>query len=305
MRALLVCGLTVLLVLIAVGIDGLVLYSGISRIPLVLPTSQEGATWVMVGSDSRAALPPGPHYYGSVGQSPGAHADAVIVLHQGPTGSTILSLPRDVLVSPAPGEISRLTFTFDQGPQQLVNGLCRSLNIPTTHLVVITMNGFAAAVDAVGGVTITNSAPTRDLWSGLDLMKTGRLHLDGTQALALVRSRSPQTLTATGWVQASAAAGDADRTKWLGAMFHALADQAQEQRNNPVALQRLAWKLTGALTIDNGTGLLSLMRLNLRDAVVKDLPVRVVGANGIGATVDAATYSMLASVGYTQPCHTG
>jgi len=256
----------------------------------------------MVGSDSRSAVPPGPNYYGSVKQSPGVKADAVIVVHQGPKHTAILSIPRDVLVSPEPGEISRLALTLDQGPQQLVDGLCRSLGIPASHVVMITMSGFAAAVNDVHGVTITNQAPTRDLMSGLDLMTTGHVHLDGVQALALVRSRSPQTLTSSGWVQASAAAGDQDRTRWLGAMFHQLAVQAQGQRSNPFALQKLAWDLTGALTIDSRTNLLSLMRLNLNAAEVKDLPVQIVGADGIGATADAATYGALEAAGYTQGC---
>ena len=300
-----VLGLLVLLLLGAVGIDGLALYTRVSRVSLVLPATQDGTTWVMVGSDSRSAVPPGPRYYGSVSQSPGAHADAVIVVHEGPTRTTILSIPRDVLVSPAPGEISRLTFTFDQGPQQLINGLCRSLNIPASHLVVITMSGFAAAVNDLQGVTIANSAPTRDLLSGLDLMKVGQVHLDGTQALALVRSRSPQTLTPSGWEPATAAVGDKDRTRWLGTMFHALATQVQEQSDNPFVLQKLAWDLTGSLTIDSRTSLLGLMRLNLKGADMMELPVRVLGAEGIGATVDGVSYRALAAAGYTQHCLTG
>jgi hypothetical protein len=164
------------------------------------------------------------------------------------------------------------------------------------------MSGFAAAIDELGGVTITNPVPTRDLLSGLNLMKVGQVHLDGTQALALVRSRSPQALTPMGWTSVSPAEGDADRTRWLGAIFRALAEQAQEQRNNPIALQELAWELTGALTIDGGTNVVSLLRLNLQGAVVKDLPVHVLGIDGIGATADAATFRVLAAAGYTKPC---
>jgi LCP family protein required for cell wall assembly len=300
-----VFGLLVVLLLGAIGIDGLVLYTRITRISVVLPTTQDGTTWVMVGSDSRAAVPPGRNYYGSVDQSPGAHADAVIVVHQEPTRTTALSIPRDVLVSPEPGEISRLTLTFDQGPQELINGLCRSLNIPTSHLVIITMSGFAAAVNDVHGVTITNSAPTRDLFSGLDLTKVGRVELDGSQALALVRSRSPQMLTPDGWVSATGAAGDRDRTRWLGTVFHSLVTQAHQQRHNPFALQGLAWDLTGSLTIDSRTSLRSLAGLNLKGAQVTDLPVRALGAQGIGATVDGESYATLAAAGYAQHCQIG
>jgi anionic cell wall polymer biosynthesis LytR-Cps2A-Psr (LCP) family protein len=167
------------------------------------------------------------------------------------------------------------------------------------------MSGFAATVDELGGVTIANSVPTRDLLSGLNLLRVGPVHLDGTQALALVRSRSPQTLRPTGWSPVTAAEGDADRTQRLGAMFRALAAQAQATRGNPVTLQKLGWELTGSLTMDAGTNVLSLLRLNLHGAKVKDLPVQVLGANGIGATANAATHQVLAAAGYTQPCGTG
>jgi LCP family protein required for cell wall assembly len=298
-------GLLVVVLVVAVCIDALVLYTRVSRISLNVPAHGVGTTWVMVGSDSRATVPQGPNIYGSVNQSPGAHADAVIVVHQEGTRTVVLSIPRDVLVSPEPGEISRLTLTFTQGPQQLINGLCRSLNIPATHLVIITMSGFATAVNDVHGVTITNTAPTRDLTSGLDLPRAGRIHLDGTEALALVRSRSPQTLTAHGWVPVSAVTGDQDRTRWLGTIFHALATQAHADLDNPFALDTLAWDVTGALTVDGHTSVASLARLNLEGAQVSDLPVQPLGTDGIGATVDGATKRALAAAGFSGRCQPG
>jgi len=88
-------------------------------------------------------------------------------------------------------------------------------------------------------------------------------------------------------------------------MFHALATEARGERDDPIALQKLAWDLTGALTIDNRTSLLSLMTLDLNGADVRDLPVQIVGSDGLGATVDSASYKSLAAAGYTQQCRVG
>jgi hypothetical protein len=87
-------------------------------------------------------------------------------------------------------------------------------------------------------------------------------------------------------------------------MFHSLVTQAHALRDNPFALQKLTWDLTGALTIDSHASLLSLAGLSLKGAEVTDLPVRDLGAEGIGATVDGGTYRALAAAGYTQRCRT-
>jgi LCP family protein required for cell wall assembly len=298
-----VVGALVVLVAITIGVDMEVASSRIDHVTIQLPTGAGGTTWVVVGSDSRAALPPGPNLYGTSADAPGSHADAVIVIHQTAAGTFVLSIPRDILVSPTPGVISRLTLTFDEGPQQLVDGLCRSLDIPTTHLVIITMKAFAAAVNALGGVTISNPAPVRDLYSGLDLAKVGPVHLDGVQVLALVRSRHPEMLTSKGWVAAGLTSGDHDRTDWIGGIFAALAAKAHNDRRDPFALQAVAWAVTSGLTTNSGTGLLDLFSLNLGSAHVVDLPVEYLGSDGIGATADPATTQALAAAGYDQTCH--
>jgi LCP family protein required for cell wall assembly len=301
-RVVLIIAVTLAVLAVAVVIDVGLLSSRLRHVTVNFPESQEGTTWVVVGSDSRAALPPGRNFYGTAEQTPGAHADAVIIVHEDRTGTAILSVPRDILVSPKRGEISRLTLTLDEGPQQLVDGLCRSLQIPASHLVIITMKGFAAAVDALGGVTITNPTPVRDFYSELDLTKVGRVRLNGAQVLALVRSRHPQKLSPFGWLAAQPAEGDAARTRSLGSVFSALAAKAHKQRTNPIALQNTAWGLTQNLTTDRGTSLLDLLHLNLTGAHVVDVPVQYLGRDGTAATPDAATYKTLNAAGYSQPC---
>jgi LCP family protein required for cell wall assembly len=278
------------------------LASRISHVSVRFPQSREGSTWVLVGSDSRADLPTGPKLYGTTADAPGTHADAIVVVHRSSHGTTLLSVPRDTLVSPQPGVTTRLTLTLSEGPQPLVDGLCRTLHIPATHLVIINMKAFAAVINALGGVTITNPVTVRDPYSGLNLQQTGQVHLNGVQSLALVRSRHPETLTASGWVVATSAQGDADRTKWIGAMFRSLATRARGDRWNPITLQSVAWAATGGLTTDKRTGLMALLRLNIHGATPTNLPVQVLGPSGVGAAADAATYQALAASGFTQSC---
>ncbi len=56
------------------------------------------------------------------------------------------------------------------------------------HYVEIDFAGFARVVDAIGGVTVTTTVAIDDRDSGLKLA-AGTHHLDGTQALAFVRTR--------------------------------------------------------------------------------------------------------------------
>lgn len=266
------------------------------------PQPTEGATWIVVGSDSRSAVPSGPNRYGSVLQAPGSHADAVLVVHRGPLGLRVISVPRDVLVSPRPGVVERLTLTFGRGPQELVNGLCRTLDIPATRLLIVDMRAFAGVTDILGGVTVTNPAPVRDNYSGLYIAKAGRVHLDGVDALALVRSRQPQVLGPSGWTAVSPTVGDDDRTRWIGVVFKSLEARAWSDRWNPFRMQRLAWTALGGLTTDDGTGLFQLPGILHGGAVVESLPVRPLATNGVGAAADAATFRTLTDSGFSRSC---
>ena len=59
--------------------------------------------------------------------------DVVLVVHRAAGRTSVLSIPRDLLVSPVAGKIERLTLTLQDGPQSLVDGLCNSLGIAGDH----------------------------------------------------------------------------------------------------------------------------------------------------------------------------
>ena len=256
-RAWLVVGV-VLLVLGALVIDAAALTGRMDRIAVQFPQAP-GETWVLIGEDSRAALPPGAPVaaFGSADQVPGSRADVVLVVHTTGERTTVLSVPRDVVVPDAdtPG---RLALSWLDGPQSTVDALCR-LGIAADHLVAIDLAGFAAVVDAVGGVDVDVPAPVRDPAAGLELRSTGVQRLDGTTALALVRSRHPEEWVDGGWTPAPE---DADgRAAAAAGVFRALGKQARGALWRPWRLQYLTSAASEALTVDEGTSSLELLDL--------------------------------------------
>ena len=222
-----------------------------------------GTTWVLVGLDSRAELPAGATVadFGSPADVPGSRADVVLVVHRTGDRTVAVSVPRDLVVV-TEQEAGRLALTWLDGPQATVDGLC-ALGIPTDHLVTVDLAGFAAVVDAAGGIDVDVPAPVRDPAAGLELAEAGRQHLDGATALALVRSRHPEEQVDGAWVPAVV---DPDgRPAAAGAVLDALAGTVRGSLWRPWRAQRTAWAASGAVTTDHGTGIGDLVGLARTD----------------------------------------
>jgi LCP family protein required for cell wall assembly len=282
--------------------DYLLLNRRLHHVRVTFPGTGASQTWVIVGSDNRADVPSGPDVFGSAATMPGQRADVVLIVHRAADSTTVLSVPRDLLVSPASGQIARLTLTLNDGPQSLLDGLCTTLGIAANHLVVLTMDGFAKVVDALGGVTVQIPYPVRDAVSGLSIPRGGEVRLDGRQALALVRSRHPEQRIEGRGVAVDEDTGANDRTRWAGDLFATLLKKAMRARYNPVVAQRAAWAATGRLTTDTRTGLRDLLGLKLAAAHVVDLPAMPV-PNSLAVTVSQATKTVVADVGLGHGCH--
>ncbi|SFO85956.1 transcriptional attenuator, LytR family [Geodermatophilus dictyosporus] len=223
----------------------------------------DGRTWVLVGLDSRAALPAGadPRHFGTPEAVPGDRADVVVVVHQTDAGTSVLSVPRDLLV-PTGNRVGRLGLTWLDGPQDTVRALC-GLGIPTDHLVTVDLAGFAAVVDASGGLQVDVPQPVRDQPAGLLLPRAGPQRVDGATALALVRSRHPEHLVDGTWVPAVV---DPDgRADAAGAVLSALSDQVRGSVPRPWRLHAVAWAASGAVSVDPGTSVTDLLDLGRAD----------------------------------------
>jgi len=287
-----------LLVIIAALTEYVVLDGRVKHQPVTL-TDGSGETWVIVGSDSRSDVPPGRNVYGTTQQVSGSRADVVLVVHRENGATHALTLPRDLLVTGAHGVPERLTLTWHSSPQTFVDSLCDSLNIPTTHLVTVDMAGFAHVVDALGGIDVTIPHPVRDAYSGLSLTRSGKNHLSGAEALALVRSRHPEQLIDGTWRALGEADGAQARSEWSAEVFRTVVSTAKRAAANPVVAQRVAAAAANSLTLSSGSRLMSLVPLLGATQTVAAVPASSVPGARTVVLPDDATRNALSEAGFT------
>ncbi|WP_258055756.1 LCP family protein [Streptomyces sp. Ru62] len=154
---------------------------------------------LVLGSDSRSGKD---NQELGGGDSGGARSDTAMVVHidAGRTKATVVSIPRDTLVTrpscpltsggrtaPAYGAMFNSAYAVG-GPVCAVKTVETLTGVRMDHYLEIDFSGFAKLVDALGGVDVTTGQDIDDDKSHLHL-KAGTHHLDGKQALALARTR--------------------------------------------------------------------------------------------------------------------
>ncbi len=152
---------------------------------------------LMVGSTTRCGLAKQTPAYGLCTQGvTGVNSDVVMILHlNGTTGAvSILSIPRDLFIPNARSTTGayKIDAALAQGPSQLVAAVEEDFAIPIQHYVELTFDSFAAVVTSLGGITMTFPDGLFDRYSGLRVLSTGCHHLNGVQALQVVRARHLQ-----------------------------------------------------------------------------------------------------------------
>lgn len=278
-RRLRVLLLVLALLVVAVVSDAALVASRVDRLDVTLAAGDD-QTWVLLGVDSRAHLPAGASAtaFGTTDQVPGSRADVIVVVHQSDHGTTALSVPRDLLVQ-SEGGVNRLALTWLDGPEATVDALC-TIGIPTDHLVTVDLAGFAAVVDAAGGLDVDVPEPVRDRSAGLELTRAGRHHVDGETALALIRSRHPEHLVNGQW--ATAPVDPDGRASSAGTVLSALLTQVRGSFLRPWRLQAVAWAASDAVAVDHDTSVTDLISLAAADlGQVAVLPV----SDPVGATI--------------------
>lgn len=228
---------------------------------------------LLVGSDSRQFVdtPGQVKQFGSPTSQTGQRSDVIIVARFVPATHHIylLSIPRDTYVT-IPGKVknvsgpNRINVAFDTGSASLLIETVEDVfHIPIEHYISVNFQGFAAMVNALGGVYLNFSVPLVDHTSELTITKTGCQRVSGPTALALVRSRDLYYETSSGWqydVQ-----GDFSRIRRQDAFFRAVIAKANSEITNPFALNDLlsAAQKNNNVSIDqnwSGGDLLSLAR---------------------------------------------
>ncbi len=212
-------GLVVLLVVIGGG-AGYVYYqiNDLNRTEVrglngALTTGAEEGTEniLMVGSTSRCALAHQNLAYGLCSQGVnGVNSDVIMILHADPAHHrlALLSIPRDLFIpnarSTGPNKVDAGLF---EGLTQLVSAIEDDFGIPIQHAVSLNFDQFANIVDALGGINMSFPISVFDAESGLNVQAARCVHLDGTQALQVVRARHLQydlnttSQYAEGWPQ--------------------------------------------------------------------------------------------------------
>ncbi|MFJ3303503.1 LCP family protein [Streptomyces sp. NPDC086549] len=227
------------------------------------PLPTEALNILVLGSDSRSGKA---NKQLGGGNSSGARSDTAMVVHidAGRTKATVVSIPRDTLVTRpscplssggstavAYGAMFNSAYSVG-GPVCAVKTVESITNVRMDHYIEIDFAGFAKLVNALGGVTVTTEQDIDDDKSHLHL-KAGTHHLDGKQALALARTR-----------HGIGDGSDLGRIGLQQKLVKALLEQmaSTDLLTDPTRLYSVADAVTGSLTTDTGLdSLTGLMRL--------------------------------------------
>jgi len=267
-RTIVIAAVLLPVVLVAAGLLWAnVTFGRIDRVQVgdLLDHGGSGTNYLIVGSDSREGVDPNDPNAGAIvgdGAPGGQRSDTMLVLRVEGGRATMLSIPRDLYVTVAEtGDQGRINAAYNGGPRRLIQTVKDNLGIPIHRYIEVDFVTFAKLVDAVGGVTIDFPNPAFDENSGLDVQQSGPVKLDGTQALAYVRSRH-YTEVIDGEPHTDPT-GDLGRVVRQQQFLRAVLAKAGGSRN-PFTLMKVANSVVGGLRIDDKMGLSAAMRFAWR-----------------------------------------
>jgi LCP family protein required for cell wall assembly len=230
----------------------------------------------------------------------GVNSDVVLIAHLNATNHSVslLSIPRDSFVPGArsgnslcggtwsytPGLCAnKIDSALIEGPDQLAQAVEQDFGIPINHIVDLNFATFEDVVNALGGLWMYFPDKLVDASAGVYINRTGCIHLNGTEALAYVRSRHLFYFTAKQTPNLAAikaantpqgpwytpdSGGNYDGTGDLGRILRvhlflkALAEQVQARGlGNPVTDNSLISAIAPNLTTDDGLSGLTLVKL--------------------------------------------
>ncbi|HUZ21578.1 MAG TPA: LCP family protein [Acidimicrobiales bacterium] len=269
---------------------------------------------LLIGSTSRcAAAKLAVFAQECAAQVNGVNSDVVMIVRIVPKTHrlTLLSIPRDTFVPDARsgGLYNKIDAALADGPAQLATAITEDFGIPINHFVELNFNTFTNVVNALGGIDLYFPDRLYDASNPpLSIPHAGCIHLNGYQALALVRSRhlyyftkgqeinykAIQAATASGAYYTSSSGGSYDGSGDLGRItrvhtfLHVLATTvAKRGIGNPLTDNALIGAIAPDLVVDNKLGdtemlhlALALHSANLGSAPELTAPI----------VVDASTY---------------
>ena len=289
------------IVIIAAGFAYIYVRRKLDHIPRIAVSGLQpvGATdpqnILVAGSDSRANEgADAAKHFGSAADVTGQRSDTIVLIHIDPRTSkaAMLSIPRDTFVPIAgTGSSNRINAAFDAGPGALVATITQDFHIPINHYVQEDFGGLQSLTDAVGGVCMNFQYPVRDSSptgtgseTGLNL-PAGPHVLNGTDALAFVRSRYYQYFTKGAWHPEGT--GDIGRIERQHEFVRALAGKAVHSAHNPFKGFRVLNRAVKTVTVDSTFTGSAMMRLavklrSFRPADVPSFTLPYNAVNGYG-----------------------
>jgi LCP family protein required for cell wall assembly len=123
-------------------------------------------------------------------------SDTIMLIRTGGGHAARLSIPRDTVVEIPGHGLEKINAAHEYGgPAESVSVIKHWLGIPINHVVEVDFENFPQLIDAMGGVTYTGGCIISKLDGGFAdggftlRLRAGTHHLDGTEALALARTR--------------------------------------------------------------------------------------------------------------------
>ncbi len=247
----------VILLIAGVLVWGWRTVEGLDRVDLgdaLTAASGDTVNYLIVGSDSRAGITAETPNAGAIGPGvAGKRSDTIIVLRVSPSGSKMMSIPRDLWVTnAATGKPGRVNAAYNAGPANLVRTVTTNLGVPIQHYVEIDFVSFSAMVDAMGGITIDFPHPAKDGASGLNMAGTGKQLLDGPTSLAYVRSRHYTELIDGKYV--TDPTSDLGRQQRQQNFIRAVLSEVGQTRN-PITGVKLVNAAAGGVRVDTELGI--------------------------------------------------
>jgi LCP family protein required for cell wall assembly len=214
------------------------------------------ATFLIVGSDSRAGI--NDPAFGDPSQQTGERADTMILLRVTRNGAAAMWIPRDIWADDTTAQ--RLNGELVYGAARLVDAIRAKFGIAIDRFVEIRFTAFEKLVDAIGGVSMNVPAPSRDMYSGLDVPVAGCTSFDGSRALEWARSRHYEEFLDGRWTSVDPVA-DIGRIRRQQQLVEALGERAHRTlAAHPGALLRIVDALAPRLQVDSGMSRSDIVR---------------------------------------------
>jgi len=202
--------------------------------------------------------------FGSASQVGGNRSDVTMVLHLNTANHTasVVSIPRDTF-SPIPGtdRANRVDDALNVGPSELVKTVEDDYGIPINHFVALNFDTFQGVVNDLGGINMYFPDPVKDAYSGLNIPNAGCHHLNGTQALAVVRARHLYYYQGGQWNYDPL--GDISRIRRDHEFLKVLGASMRGRLSNPLTVNSIFGSIAPDLLVDKGFGLSEMIHLVL------------------------------------------